>query len=288
MFATPQVIAALEHVRTFRPEVTQVFYTNELKWLYMTDDGDAPAFGGEIDTSLLEDAVESLDTFPAAFHITSPVRPADAPDNLTLRALVKAELFMSGFEGDEVQEGVDADLASIRQAIQQCQDQAKRGVTVSVSVKGGMITDAAASLPGVRLVVTDFDVEDALATSELQALRDVFAPFPVTDSAFEADDADDRARVEVLLNGVASGMTQRRAVIEQPVSLSYSENIYLEIAPASHDERINVCNHDLGWTTVNYTSEGLILDVFANDQSALSPVSSLQLMRDDLSASDDD
>jgi hypothetical protein len=43
-----------------------------------------------------------------------------------------------------------------------------------------------------------------------------------------------------------------------------------------------------GWTTVNYTSEGLILDVFANDQSALSPVSSLQLMRDDLSASDDD
>jgi hypothetical protein len=144
----PQVIAALEHVRTFRPEVTQVFYTNELKWLYMTDDGDAPAFGGEIDTSLLEDAVDSLDTFPAAFHITSPVRPADAPDNLTLRALVKAELFMSGFEGDEVQEGVDADLASIRQAIQQCQDQAKRGVTVSVSVKGGMITDAAASLPG--------------------------------------------------------------------------------------------------------------------------------------------
>lgn len=67
----PQVIAALEHVRTFRPEVTQVFYTNELKWLYMTDDGDAPAFGGEIDTSLLEDAVDSLDTFPAAFHITS-------------------------------------------------------------------------------------------------------------------------------------------------------------------------------------------------------------------------
>lgn len=111
---------------------------------------------------------------------------------------------------------------------------------------------------------------------------------PHTDSAFEADDADDRARVEVLLNGVASGMTQLRAVIEQPVSLSYSENIYLEIAPASHDERINVCNHDLGWTTVNYTSEGLILDVFANDQSALSPVSSLQLMRDDLSASDDD
>lgn len=288
MFATPQVIAALEHVRTYRPEVTQVFYSNDLRWLYMTDDGDVPSFDGELDTSLLEDAVDSLDTFPAAFHITSPVRPADAPENLTLRALVKAELFMSGFEGDEVQEGVDAALTSIRQAIQQCQDQAKRGVTVSVAVKGGMITDAAASLPGVRLVVTDFDVEDAVAPAELQAMRDAYAPFPVTDAEFEADDADDRARVEVLLNGVASGMAQLRAVIEEPVSLGYSENIYLEVAPASHDERVNVCNHDMGWTTVNYTSEGLILDVFANDHSALSPVSSLQLMRDDLTVSEDD
>ena len=288
MFATPQVIAALEHVRTFHPEVTHVFYTNVLKSLYMTDDGDAPAFGGEIDTSLLEDAVDSLDTFPAAFHVTSPVRPAAAPENLTLRAMVKAELFMSGFEGDEVQEGVDAALVSIRQAIQRCHEQAKRGVTVSVAVKGGMITDAAASLPGVRLVVTDFDVENAVAPAELQVLREVYAPFPVTDSAFEADDADDRARVEVLLNGVANGMAQLRAVIEEPVSLSYSENIYLEIAPASHDERVNVCNHDMGWTTVNYTREGLILDVFANDQSAQWPVSSLHLMRDDLSASEDD
>lgn len=37
--ATPQVIAALNHVRTFLPEVTQVFYTVEQKWLYMTDEG---------------------------------------------------------------------------------------------------------------------------------------------------------------------------------------------------------------------------------------------------------
>jgi hypothetical protein len=137
-------------------------------------------------------------------------------------------------------------------------------------------------------VVTDFDVEDAVAPAELQAMRDAYAPFPVTEAEFEADDADDRARVEVLLNGVASGMAQLRAVIEEPVSLGYSENIYLEVAPASHDERVNVCNHDMGWTTVNYTSEGLILDVFANDHSALSPVSSLQLMRDDLTVSEDD
>lgn len=288
MFATPQVIAALEHVRTFRPEVTQVFYTNELKWLYMTDDGDAPAFGGEIDTSLLEDAVDSLDTFPAAFHITSPVRPAEAPENATLRALVKAELFMSGFEDDEVQEGVDADLASIRAAIQQCQDQAKRGITVSVAVKGGMITDAVASLPGVRLVVTDFDLEDSMSPAELQVLRAVKAPFPTTECAFEADEADERSRIEVLLNGVASGMSQLRAVIEEPVSLTYSENIYLEIAPASHDERVNVCHHELGWTTVNYMSEGLIVDAFANDETALEAVSGLHLMRDDLVAAEDE
>lgn len=288
MFATPQVFAALEHVRTFLPEVTQVFYTNELKWLYMTDEGDVPAFGGDIDTSLLEDAVDSLDAFPAAFHITSPVLPADAPVNVTLQALVKAERFMSGFEGDECQEGIDADLASIRAAIKQYQEQAKRGVTVSVAVKGGMITDAAASVPGLRLVVTDFDVEGAKAPADLQAMRAAHAPFPVTDSDFEANEASDRARVEVLLNGVASGMAQLRAVIEEPVSLGYSENVYLEVTPASHDERVNVCNHDLGWTTVNYTHEGLVVDVFSNDESALSPVSGLMLMRDDLEASGDE
>ncbi len=288
MFATPQVIAALEHVRCHLPDVTQVFYTTELKWLYMTDEGDTPAFEGAIDVSLLEDAVDSLDTFPAAFHITSPVRPAEAPVNATLRALVKAEMFMSGFEGDEGQEGVDADLENIRAAIQQCQDQAKRGLTVSVAVKGGMITDATASQPGVRLVVTDFDVEGSMSPAELQVLRADKAPFPVSECAFEADEADERARVEVLLNGVASGMSQLRAVIEEPVSLTYSENIYLEIAPTSYDERVNVCHHELGWTTVNYTSEGLIVDAFANDETALDAVSGLQLMRDDLVEAEDE
>lgn len=209
---------------------------------------------------------------------------ARSQDNATLCALEIAESFMSGFEGDSCQEGIDADLASIRAAIQQWKEQAKRGVTVSVAVKGGMITDAAASLPGVRLVVTDFDVEGEMAPAELQAMRDTHAPFPVTESSFESDDADDRARVELLLNGVASGISQLRAVIEEPVSLSYSENVYLEISPGSGDERVNVCHHEMGWTTVNYTSEGLIVDAFACEETLLSPLNGLMIMRDDLVA----
>lgn len=78
--ATPKVIAALNHVRSLLPEVTQVFYTVEQKWLYMTDDGEAPAFGAmPFDISMLEDAVDSLITFPAAFHYTTPVIDPSRP-----------------------------------------------------------------------------------------------------------------------------------------------------------------------------------------------------------------
>lgn len=81
--ATPQVIAALNHVRTFLPEVTQVFYTVEQKWLYMTDEGESPAFGDMgIDTSVLEDAADSLTCFPVAFHYTTPVAEETERDGI--------------------------------------------------------------------------------------------------------------------------------------------------------------------------------------------------------------
>lgn len=183
-FATPQVIAALNHVRQFLPEVTQVLYGADQRWMYLTDDGEVPGFAGyAIDAGLLEDAADSLNFFPAAFHYTTPVREA-SPGMVTvtikggmvqelrsnwpglqvhvcdldtldsregserqaqckamapfeakevslpldngetasgvgklLEALQGAERFITGFEGDEVQEGVDVLLRDLRAAI---------------------------------------------------------------------------------------------------------------------------------------------------------------------------
>lgn len=52
-----------------------------------------------------------------------------------------------------------------------------------------------------------------------------------------------------------------RANLEEPISVRYAEDVYIEIRPESDDCRVSVMKTDHGFTCVNYTSEGLILDV---------------------------
>lgn len=200
MLATPEVIAALAHVRTYFPDVTQVFFTCEQKWLYVSDDGEAPLFGGgPVDVSLLEAAVDSLDFFPAAFHYTTPVRDSAEPASF-LAALEQAERFICGFEGDDVQEGIDVLLRAVRAALA--------------------------------------DSRDAIG------------------SAVTADQ---------LLARLNRDLAQLRDAIEEPQVINYSDNVYLEVAPANLHQRVSVCHRELGWVTVNYTGEGLVIDVLNND-----------------------
>ena len=93
-FATPQVIAALNHVRQFLPDVTQVFYGSDQRWMYLTENGEVPGFAGHpIDTGLLEDAADSLSFFPAAFHYTTPVRePSPGMVTVTIKGGMVQEL----------------------------------------------------------------------------------------------------------------------------------------------------------------------------------------------------
>lgn len=64
-----QVRRALDHVRSYFPDVTHVIYTREVKWLYMSDDGVMPDFNGKIDIGLLEDAADAVSEFPAVFCV---------------------------------------------------------------------------------------------------------------------------------------------------------------------------------------------------------------------------
>lgn len=66
---TDEVKAALKHVRLHHPEVTQVFYGVDCRWLFCGEAFEAPTFGSEIDVGLLEDAADSLNEFPCAFSI---------------------------------------------------------------------------------------------------------------------------------------------------------------------------------------------------------------------------
>lgn len=52
---------ALKHVQTHHPDVIQVFYGVDGRWLYCGEDFEAPTFGPEIDIGLLEDAADEAE-----------------------------------------------------------------------------------------------------------------------------------------------------------------------------------------------------------------------------------
>lgn len=55
---TPKLIVdAFTHVKSYLPEVKILIITREGQWCFMDDDFDAPAFPDEIDTNLLDLAV---------------------------------------------------------------------------------------------------------------------------------------------------------------------------------------------------------------------------------------
>jgi len=53
-----------------------------------------------------------------------------------------------------------------------------------------------------------------------------------------------------------------RGSIDEPFELEYAPGIYIEVRPITDDSRVNVRKQGHGFTTVNYTHEGLIVDVF--------------------------
>ncbi|WP_137887689.1 hypothetical protein [Pseudomonas sp. 2FE] len=137
-----------------------------------------------------------------------------------LQALRLSEQFMSGFEGDGVQEGIGEMLAAVRSAIA--------------------------------------EVETDMAKAE---------------------------SVEQLRAEVEAGIRKLRSMIDEPVTIDYEENIYLEVAPAVQDSRINVCHRQYGWTCVNYTGEGVIVDVF--DAKNIDAQATVSLHRNDLMAAEE-
>lgn len=65
----PKVQEALRHVANLFPEVTQVFYGTDARWLFCGETFEAPDFQGAVDVGLLEDAADTVEQLPAAFRL---------------------------------------------------------------------------------------------------------------------------------------------------------------------------------------------------------------------------
>lgn len=79
-----KVQAALRHVHGFFPDVTQVFYGADGRWMFCDEDFEAPNFdeaSGKVDISLLEDAADAADNdkgFPCAYRLLPLAESKDA------------------------------------------------------------------------------------------------------------------------------------------------------------------------------------------------------------------
>lgn len=52
-----------------------------------------------------------------------------------------------------------------------------------------------------------------------------------------------------------------RTIISEPATIRYGEKVAIEVRPDNDDDRVSVLHDQWGFTAVNYTSEGVILDV---------------------------
>lgn len=64
----PKIQAALDHVRSFFPDVVMVVFSTDARWQYMTEEFEAPVFPNEVDVTILEEAVYDLDELPALYY----------------------------------------------------------------------------------------------------------------------------------------------------------------------------------------------------------------------------
>ena len=75
--------------------------------------------------------------------------------------------------------------------------------------------------------------------------------------------------VAVLVAEINTRLGDLRTLITEPVCLVYAEGINIEVRPLLEDDRISVLAKGRGFTCVNYTHEGVVVDVVNEDADIL-------------------
>jgi len=68
MNTTPEIKAAMKHVKSVYPNVSIVIFTKDLHWQYMDEDFESPIFDDRIDVGILEAAADSLTEYPYIYQ----------------------------------------------------------------------------------------------------------------------------------------------------------------------------------------------------------------------------
>lgn len=98
-------------------------------------------------------------------------------------------------------------------------------------------------------------------------------------------DQDDATSIEQLRAAVEAGLRELIQRCTTPVNVRYLDKVSLEICPLDYGSRVTVCHDEFGGACVNYTEEGLILDVLGHQGDE--PLHSATFFADDLACEDD-
>ena len=85
---------------------------------------------------------------------------------------------------------------------------------------------------------------------------------------------------ELIASRIAADISLLRKVCIEPMSIKLSESIDIEVRPKSDDDRVVIGRSGWGYTVVNFTAVGLIMDVYA--EGNIQPVHSTSIYSDEL------
>ncbi len=83
-----------------------------------------------------------------------------------------------------------------------------------------------------------------------------------------------------------TALARVRELASSPVEVGYG-NVTLLVHPANHDNRIDICCGTSGHTTVNYTNEGVIVDIYSGEQAGYELLKTVAIPGEDLSTNPD-
>lgn len=76
----------------------------------------------------------------------------------------------------------------------------------------------------------------------------------------------DDTHIAILRDRITVLIAEIRAMAIEPVCIRYSEHVNFEIGPLADDDRIIVGRDGWGFSILNYTHEGLIVDVIPDGE----------------------
>lgn len=78
---------------------------------------------------------------------------------------------------------------------------------------------------------------------------------------------------QTLIGRINEDLSQLRGLIDEPQTIIYSDTLNIEISPEDDGDKLSVTAKGRGFTSINYGTDGLAVDVF--DDNDIEPLTTI-------------